>query len=125
MNRYIDADELWNNRPRIPEGKSIDYGAGFSECMWGFSKEIKKQIENFSVSGVEKRILPICAVRKFPTEFANEHHKKFIKRQIAIEVVEHLIENGFIRYKEDTEGGITTILALFNIVDERSENGKS
>ena len=46
MARYIDADKLWNDRPLIPEGKSQDYGAGFSECMWGFSKLIRKQIDN-------------------------------------------------------------------------------
>ena len=46
MARYIDADKLWNDRPQIPEGKSMDYGAGFSECMWGFSKRIKAQLDN-------------------------------------------------------------------------------
>lgn len=46
MARYIDADKLWNDRPQIPNGKSRDYGAGFSECMWGFSKHIREQIDN-------------------------------------------------------------------------------
>ena len=69
---------------------------------------------------MKKRILPICAVRKIHCEFSD---KKYIKRQMAVDLAEHLIENGFIRYREETEGDITTILALFNIVDERSENG--
>lgn len=70
------------------------------------------------VKEVEKRILPICAVRKIHSEFAD---KKYIKRKMAVDLAEHLIENGFVRYREETEGDITTILALFNIVDERSD----
>ena len=54
MARYIDADKLWNDRPQIPEGKSQDYGAGFSECMWGFSKRIKEQIDNPTADVVPK-----------------------------------------------------------------------
>lgn len=84
----------------------------------------KKADMKVSVGYVEKQTLTICAVRKIHGEFADEDHKKYIKRQIAVDIAEHLIENGFIRYREETEGDITTILALFNIVDERSENGK-
>lgn len=124
MSRYIDADELWNNRPQLSKGKSIDYGAGFSECMWGFSKEIKKQIEHYSVGGVEKRILPICAVRNMNIKFEDFAHKQFIKRQLAVDVAERLIENGLIQYSENTKGDVTTMTVKFNIVDERSENGK-
>lgn len=54
MARYIDADKLWNDRPLIPEGKSQDYVAGFSECMWGFSKRIKEQIDNPAADIVPK-----------------------------------------------------------------------
>ena len=54
MPRYIDADKLWNDRPLIPEGKSQDYGAGFSECMWGFSRNIRKQIDTESADVVPK-----------------------------------------------------------------------
>jgi hypothetical protein len=54
MARYIDADKLWNDRPQIPEGKSQDYGAGFSECMWGFSQNIRKQIDTESADVVPK-----------------------------------------------------------------------
>ncbi len=53
MARYIDADKLWNDRPLIPEGKSQDYGAGFSECMFGFSERIRKQIDNPMADVVE------------------------------------------------------------------------
>jgi hypothetical protein len=53
MARYIDADKLWNDRPLIPEGKSQDYGAGFSECMFGFSERIRKQIDNPTADFVE------------------------------------------------------------------------
>ena len=53
MPRYIDADKLWDNRPQVPEGRSLDYGAGFSECMWGFSKLIRNQIDNPSGEVVE------------------------------------------------------------------------
>ena len=54
MARYIDADKLWNDRPQIPEGKSMDYVAGFSECMWGFSRNIRKQIDTESADVVPK-----------------------------------------------------------------------
>ena len=54
MARYIDADKLWNDRPQIPEGKSMDYSAGFSECMWGFSRNIRKQIDTESADVVPK-----------------------------------------------------------------------
>ena len=80
----------------------------------------KKADSKVVVKEVEKRILPICAVRKIHSEFAD---KKYIKRQMAVDLAEYLIENRFVRYREETEGDITTILALFNIVDERSENG--
>ena len=121
MSRYIDADELWNNRPQLSEGKSIDYGAGFSECMWGFSKEIKKQIEHYSVSGVEKRILPIYAVRKTHKDYATETHIDYLKEKIAQDLANYLLQEGFIHFSEDTEGEAFTICGLFNIVDERRE----
>ena len=54
MARYIDADKLWNDRPQIPEGKSMDFDAGFSECMWGFSRNIRKQIDTESADVVPK-----------------------------------------------------------------------
>jgi hypothetical protein len=123
MSRYIDADELWNNRPQIPEGKEGEWVQGFEYCRSIFSKQIKKQIDHYSVDGVEKRILPICAVRKMNIKFEDEAHKQFIKRHLAVGVAEHLIENGIIQYSENTEGDITTMTVKFNIVDERKENG--
>lgn len=44
--RYIDADKLWNDRPQLIGGESLGFKAGFSECMWGFSKRIKEQISH-------------------------------------------------------------------------------
>jgi hypothetical protein len=124
MSRYIDADKLWNNRPQLSEGKSIDYGAGFSECMWGFSKQIKKQIEDCSVEGAEKSIIPICAVRKIHSENATHTHIDYIKEKIAQDLADYLLKEGFIHFSEDKQGEAITICGLFNIVDERSENGK-
>jgi hypothetical protein len=46
MPRYIDADKLWNDRPHVTPEKSMGYKAGFSECMWAFSKLIREQIDN-------------------------------------------------------------------------------
>ena len=80
----------------------------------------KKADSKVLIKEVEKQILPICAVRKIHGELID---KKYIKRQMAVDLAEHLIENGFIRFREETEGDTTTILVLFNIVDERSENG--
>ena len=54
MPRYIDADKLWNDRPLIPKGKSQDYMAGFSECMWGFSKRMREQIDNSTADVVPR-----------------------------------------------------------------------
>lgn len=54
MSRYIDADKLWNDRPQVTPEKSLDYKAGFSECMWAFSKLIREQIDN-SASDVVPR----------------------------------------------------------------------
>ena len=54
MARYIDADKLWNDRPLLPKGKSQDYSAGFSECMWAFSKRIREQIDNAAADVVPK-----------------------------------------------------------------------
>lgn len=125
MSRYIDADKLWNNRPQLSKGKSIDYGAGFSECMWGFSKQIKKQIEDCSVEGAEKSIIPIYAVRKIHSENATHTHIDYIKEKIAQDLADYLLKEGFIHFSEDRQGEAITICGLFNIVDERSENGKS
>ena len=121
MSRYIDADKLWNNRPQLSKGKSADYGAGFSECMWGFSKEIKKQIEDCSVEGVEKSIIPIYAVRKIHSDYTTDTHIDYIKENIAKDLANYLLKEGFIRFSEDTEGKAITICGLFNIVDERRE----
>lgn len=85
----------------------------------------KKADKKVCVEAVEKRILPVCAVRKIHNEFVDEEQKHFIKRKMAVDLAEYLIEAGLIHYREDCDGGITTIMALFNIVDERSENGKS
>ena len=117
--RFIDADKLWNNRPQLSKGKSADYGAGFSECMWGFSKEIKKQIEDCSVEGVEKSIIPIYAVRKI--HCATHTQIDYVKENIAKDLAHYLLKEGFIHFSEDTEGEAITICGLFNIVDERSE----
>ena len=53
MSRYIDADKLWNDRPQLLGGESIGFKAGFSECMWGFSKLIKEQISHPTADVVE------------------------------------------------------------------------
>lgn len=45
MARYIDAEKLWNDRPLFPVGKDANYLAGFSECMFEFSKRIRKQLD--------------------------------------------------------------------------------
>lgn len=55
MSRYIDADKLWNDRPQLLGGESIGFKAGFSECMWGFSKHIKEQISHPTADVVEVR----------------------------------------------------------------------
>lgn len=54
MGHYIDAHKLWNDRPQIPEGKSQEYMAGFSECMCGFSILIREHIDN-TAAHVEQR----------------------------------------------------------------------
>ena len=72
MARYIDADKLWNDRPQIPEGTSMDYGAGFSECMWGFSKNIRKQIDTESAD-----VVPKSEVEKFAEEIKLEFYREF------------------------------------------------
>ena len=54
MARYIDADKLWNDRPQVTPERSMDYKAGFSECMWGFSKRIREQIDNPTAEIVPK-----------------------------------------------------------------------
>lgn len=82
----------------------------------------KKADNKLCAEVVEKRILPVYAVRKIHSKFADEEQKHFIKKRIAADLAEYLIENGFIHYSEDCDGDITTIMALFNIVDERSEN---
>lgn len=46
MARYIDADKLWNDRPQMSPEKSMEYKAGFSECLLAFSKLIREQIDN-------------------------------------------------------------------------------
>lgn len=53
MSRYIDADKLWNDRPQMTPEKSMNYKAGFSECLWAFSKLIRKQIDNPAADVVE------------------------------------------------------------------------
>lgn len=53
MSRYIDADKLWNDRPQLIGGESLGFKAGFSECMWGFSKRIKEQISHPTADVVE------------------------------------------------------------------------
>lgn len=46
MAPYIDSDKLWNNRPQYPTDRDESYIAGFSDCMWEFSKCIQKQIRS-------------------------------------------------------------------------------
>ena len=53
MSRYIDAEKLWNDRPQLLGGESLGFKAGFSECMWGFSKRIKEQISHPTADVVE------------------------------------------------------------------------
>ena len=53
MIRYIDADKLWNDRPQLLGAESLGFKAGFSECMWGFSKRIKEQISHPTADVVE------------------------------------------------------------------------
>ena len=76
MKRYIDADKLWNDRPQIPEGKSMDFGAGFSECMWGFSRNIRKQIDTESAD-----VVPKSEVDK-----ARQNGYELGKRQVAMDI---------------------------------------
>lgn len=123
MSRFIDADKLWDNRPQVKPEKSLDYKAGFSECMWGFSKEIKKQIQEYSVDGVEKSIILIYAVRKIHSDYATKTHIDFIKEKLVKDLANYLLQEGFIHFSEDKQGEVITICGLFNIVDERSENG--
>lgn len=53
MSIYIDADKLWNDRPQLLGVESLGFKAGFSECMWGFSKIIKEQISHPTADVVE------------------------------------------------------------------------
>ena len=53
MNRYIDADKLWNDRPSPPRGQSQDYDKGFWDCIFRFSELIRKSINNSTVDVVE------------------------------------------------------------------------
>jgi hypothetical protein len=122
--RYIDADALWNNRPQIPKGKEGEWVQGFEYCRSIFSKQIRKQIDHNSVDGVEKRIIPIYAVRKIHSENATHTHIAWIKEKIAQDLADYLLKEGFIHFSEDKQGEAITICGLFNIVDERSENGK-
>lgn len=53
MQRYIDADKLWNDRPQFPISHSALYAAGFNHCMFEFSTLIRKHIDNSSADVVE------------------------------------------------------------------------
>ena len=48
MSRYIDADELWNNRPKLPLHMSIKAVEGFQYSSRMFAEQIKKQVNNSS-----------------------------------------------------------------------------
>lgn len=118
MARYIDADKLWNDRLQVTPEKSMDYKAGFSECMWAFSKLIREQIDN-STADVEPRSeegaeCPTCygtgrigttdwltkglSKKQLAEEKAKaiEEHEQHIKQDVAKEIfeeIETLIKN--------------------------------
>ena len=49
--RYIDADKLWNNRPKMPNANAYGtYHDGFFDCMDKFSGLIRKAIDEECVS---------------------------------------------------------------------------
>ena len=54
MARYIDADELWNDRPQFPSGQDAEYDAGFCDCYLAFSELIRKHIDNTTADVVPK-----------------------------------------------------------------------
>lgn len=72
MARYIDADKLWNDRPQVTPEKSMDYKAGFSECMWAFSKLIREQIDNTTAD-----VVPKSEVERFAEDIKLEFYREF------------------------------------------------
>lgn len=45
MKKYLDTDELWNCRPRMPRGMNDKWVQGFNFCLQKFSERLRKQID--------------------------------------------------------------------------------
>lgn len=87
MPLYIDADKLWNDRPQVTPEKSMDYKAGFSECMWAFSKLIREQIDNSTAD-----VIPKSEVERLQEE-ANRYKRYFFRHdydEMIAEVLDKL-----------------------------------
>ena len=127
MPRYIDADELWNDRPQFPSGQDAEYDAGFCDCYLAFSELIRKHIDNTTAdvvpkSEVEELNMECESLGKTVNEASELIHKlkgkvEEAKAEVAREIFEEIYEDcfdqfGYIDYeklaelkKKYTEGG--------------------
>lgn len=115
MSRYIDLDKAV---PIAIQAVVDVVGHGISQVD---AVRIAERFEE--VPTVE--ILPMCVTRKMHRENATEEFKQFVKEKMVKELGEYLLKNGFIRFSEDIERDLYTILGLIQIVDGRSENERT
>ena len=101
--RYIDADWLWNDRPRPKKTNDARYMAGFNDCMSGFGEIIGNHIVNYSADVVPKSEAEalqaeIDRLQKHNTEYARKHYDdgyNTAKSEVAREIFEDITKNVF------------------------------
>ena len=118
--RLIDVDALIERMQKRFEELRRKYG-DYDQFNMGYSDGIDA-VENAPVLDVATVMVDKKITREQELSLKGKEFKEYIKKQMAVELAYYLLENEYIKFAEDRDKDVITIIGLLNVVKETSEN---